>query len=45
MDDKQPEWKTSLPFPRRWIVYISIKLILLAIAVLIALRFFGTDVT
>lgn len=40
-DDKQPEWQSSLPFPRRWLLYIAIKLAILAIAVLITLRIYG----
>lgn len=38
---EQPEWKSSLPFPRRWLIYIAIKLVLLAAAVLITLRLYG----
>lgn len=38
---EQPEWQSSLPFPRRWLVYIAIKLVLLAAAVLLTLRLYG----
>jgi hypothetical protein len=29
------------PFPRHWLYYIAIKLVLIAIAVALALRYFG----
>jgi hypothetical protein len=38
-DPKSP--RDSLPFPRRWLGYIAIKLIVLAIAVYVALRWQG----
>jgi hypothetical protein len=38
---KMPEWQSSLPFPRRWLVYIAIKLAILLAAVLITLRIYG----
>lgn len=40
-DSKQREWQSSLPFPRRWLLYIAIKLAILAAAVLITLRIYG----
>jgi len=40
-NDKQPEWQSSLPFPRRWMLYIVIKLAILAIAIFITLRIYG----
>ncbi len=42
MSDQEPTWKTSLPFPRRWLYYIVLKLAVLAIVVLVALRLSGT---
>ena len=33
--------KRDLPFPRRWIAYIAIKLVVLAAAVYLALRWKG----
>jgi hypothetical protein len=35
---QEPSWKTSLPFPRRWLYYIVLKLCVLAIVVLVVLR-------
>ncbi|MGE3642856.1 MAG: hypothetical protein AB7F96_03270 [Beijerinckiaceae bacterium] len=40
-DKKEPDWKTSLPFPRHWLIYIAVKLVLLAVAVLVTLRLYG----
>jgi hypothetical protein len=37
----EPTWKSSLPFPRRWLGYIAIKIVVLALAVLIVLRIYG----
>lgn len=39
-DGKQP-WTESLPFPRRWLGYIAIKLLVLAMVVYLALRWKG----
>ena len=36
-DDKK-SWHDSLPFPKQWLVYLAIKLIVLALAVFIVLR-------
>ena len=41
MSDQEPTWKTSLPFPRRWLAYIAIKLVVLAIVVYVALHLQG----
>jgi uncharacterized protein involved in cysteine biosynthesis len=35
------EWKKSLPFPAHWLSYLSFKLVVLALAVLVALRLSG----
>ena len=41
MDEPKKDWKTSLPFPRHWLIYIAVKLIILTIAVLVTLRIYG----
>ena len=38
--DNKP-WHDSLPFPKRWLVYIALKLIVIAIAVYLALHWKG----
>jgi hypothetical protein len=35
-DDKK-SWHDSLPFPRHWLIYIAIKLLVIALAVWIVL--------
>jgi hypothetical protein len=35
------DWKKSLPFPAHWLSYLSFKLIVLALAALVALRLSG----
>lgn len=35
------DWRNSLPFPRRWLGYIALKLIVIALIVYIALRYQG----
>ena len=37
----EPTWKSSLPFPARWLWYIAIKIVVLALAVFMALRYYG----
>ncbi len=32
-DDKPKSWHDSLPFPRQWLVYLVIKIVVLALAV------------
>ena len=34
-------WHDSLPFPKRWLVYIALKLLVLALAVYLALHWKG----
>ena len=34
-------WHDSLPFPKRWLGYIALKLIVLALVVYVALRYQG----
>jgi hypothetical protein len=33
--------RPDTPFPRHWLYYIAIKIVVLAVAVLAALRYFG----
>jgi hypothetical protein len=35
------DWKKSLPFPAHWLSYLSFKLIVLALAAIVALRLSG----
>jgi hypothetical protein len=35
------DWKKSLPFPAHWLSYLSFKLIVLALAAVVALRLSG----
>lgn len=37
---KKP-WHDSLPFPKHWLVYIALKLLVLALAVYLALHWKG----
>lgn len=39
--DPDPTWKSSLPFPRRWLAYIALKFIALALVIYVALRLQG----
>jgi hypothetical protein len=41
MSDEEPTWKSSLPFPRRWLYYFALKLAVIAIAAMIVLRVMG----
>ena len=38
---KEPTWKSSMPFPRKWIAYVAIKFIVLALVIYVALRYYG----
>jgi hypothetical protein len=40
-DDREKSWRDSLPFPAHWLWYIAAKLMVLALAALIALRWKG----
>ncbi len=41
-DDNKPEhWQQTLPFPRRWIAYIAIKMVVLVAVVLLVLKWQG----
>ena len=33
--------RPDTPFPRHWLYYIVIKIVVIAVAVLVALRYFG----
>jgi hypothetical protein len=33
--------RPDTPFPRHWLYYIAIKLVVIALAVLLAMRYFG----
>lgn len=37
----EPTWKTTLPFPKKWALYIAIKLGALALALWLTLRWYG----
>lgn len=39
--DSEPTWKTTLPFPRRWAIYIGVKFAALALAIWLTLRWYG----
>ena len=40
-DPKKKSWQDSLPFPRKWLGYIVMKLIVLALVLYVALRYQG----
>jgi hypothetical protein len=40
-DDREKDWRASLPFPAHWLSYIAIKLVVLALVTLIALHYYG----
>lgn len=39
--DNRKSWTDTLPFPRRWLGYIAIKLLVVALGVYLALRWNG----
>jgi hypothetical protein len=41
MSADRKSWHDSLPFPKRWLFYIALKLIVLALAVYLALHWQG----
>jgi hypothetical protein len=41
MAQDDPTWKTTLPFPRRWLAYLALKVIVLALVVFVALKYYG----
>jgi hypothetical protein len=40
-DNDNKSWHDSLPFPKRWLGYIALKLIVLALAVYVVLKYNG----
>lgn len=36
-----PVKRPDTPFPRHWLYYIAIKIVVIALAVVVALRYFG----
>jgi hypothetical protein len=40
-EDKEKDWRASLPFPAHWLGYIAIKLVVLALVTLFALHYYG----
>lgn len=36
-----PKWQNDLPFPRRWLVYVALKIIVVVLAVILVLRYKG----
>jgi hypothetical protein len=41
MSKEQKSWHDSLPFPKRWLAYIAIKFVVLALAIYLALHWNG----
>ncbi len=43
MTDQPPKksWLDGLPFPRHWLAYIVVKIVVLALAVILTLRYYG----
>jgi hypothetical protein len=41
MNEDEPTWKTTLPFPRRWLYYLVLKLCVVAVATMAVLRMMG----
>ena len=40
-DDKEKDWRASLPFPAHWLWYIAAKVIVLALVTVFAFKYFG----
>jgi hypothetical protein len=40
-DDREKSWRDSLPFPAHWLLYLAAKVIVLALAAYLALRWKG----
>jgi hypothetical protein len=40
-ENDRKSWHDSLPFPKHWLSYVGLKVIVLAVAVLLVLRFSG----
>ena len=41
LNDEPKDWRASLPFPAHWLLYIAIKLLVLALVTGFALRWYG----
>jgi hypothetical protein len=41
MNDDKKSWHDSLPFPKRWLGYIVLKIIVLALAIYVVLKYNG----
>jgi hypothetical protein len=39
---RKRSWHDSLPFPRHWLAYVILKLVVIALAIYLVLRFMGT---
>ncbi|WP_296715534.1 hypothetical protein [Rhodoblastus sp.] len=40
-DDKEKDWRDSLPFPAHWLTYLVAKLVVLALVAGFALHWYG----
>jgi hypothetical protein len=40
-DDKEKDWRASLPFPHHWLYYIAAKILMLALVAGFALHWYG----
>lgn len=40
-DDKEKDWRASLPFPHHWLYYIAAKIAVLALVAVVALHWYG----
>jgi hypothetical protein len=40
-DNRERNWRDSLPFPAHWLAYIALKLLVLALAAFFALTYYG----
>lgn len=40
-EGEQKSWHDNLPFPKRWLYYIAVKIIVLAVVLLTALKWKG----
>ena len=38
---EEPTWKSTLPFPRKWIFYIGVKFLVLGLVIYVTLRTYG----
>ncbi len=38
---EKKSWQDNLPFPKRWLLYIALKIIVLALAIYLALHWNG----